>query len=354
MKMAPTSANENPPIGLPSLLFLNRSGKLNAAVIGLDIGGTFIRAGLFNTAGKLLAARQTPIEAQEGAQVGLERIAGLVRELVKESGNLSLIGIGLGATGPVDPSQGILRNPYTLPGWEDIPIVSLLREIFGVPVSLENDADMAALGEYWQGAGKGIQRLAAVTVGTGIGTALILEGKIYRGLEGSHPEVGHQVIDPSGPLCYCGARGCWEVLASGLAIARQAGELIGEYPASILLKKIGGNPDLIDARMVAEAALEHDPLAERVFEQAARYFSLGLVNLILFYLPDVIVLSGGVMKSFALFKPTIEKTIVQHNIMAPLDQVRIIPAALGYYAGLYGAAYNILYELEQDIDCLQA
>lgn len=325
----------------------------NAGVIGLDLGGTFIRAGLFDTTGKLLATQQTPIEAQRGAQGGLERIADLVRELVNESGNLSLIGIGLGASGPVDPGQGVLRNPYTLPGWEDIPIVSQLKEIFGVPVSLENDADMAALGEYWQGAGRKVQRLAAVTVGTGIGASLILEGKIYRGLDGSHPEIGHHVIDPSGRLCYCGARGCWEVLASGAGIARQACELIAEYPSSVLMKKTGGQPDRIDARMVAEAAQENDPLAMRVFEQASRYFSLGLVNLILFYLPEVVVLSGGVMKSYPLFKPAIEEAIVRHNVMAPLDRVRIIPAALGYYAGLYGAAYNILYGLEQEIECLQ-
>ena len=120
--------------------------------------------------------------------------------------------------------RGTINNPYTLPTWEDVPIVDFLVDRFGVPVSLENDADAAALGEYWQGAGRDVQRLCAVTVGTGIGTAYILHGKIVRGNGGWHPEGGHMIIDPSGPQCYCGAKGCWESLASGSAIALFARE----------------------------------------------------------------------------------------------------------------------------------
>jgi glucokinase len=315
-------------------------------VIGLDLGGTFIRAGLFHSSGELHGVRQAYMPTRESVQKGLEQIAALVIELTQEHGSAHLTGIGIGATGPIDARRGCIQNPFTLPGWEDVPIVDWLQDRFDLPVLLENDADMAALGEYWQGAGMDVTRLAVVTVGTGIGTACILDGKIYRGLEGVHPEIGHHVIDPSGPLCYCGAKGCWEVLASGTAIARTAHELLQAYPSSILWSKTAGGLEQIHAHMVAEAAKEDDPLAVRVIEQAGRYFSLGLVNLINFFVPEMIVLGGSVMNSLSLFMPFIERTITRHNVMVPATRVRIIPAKLGIHAGLYGAAFCILQKLE--------
>jgi len=310
-------------------------------VIGIDLGGTFVRAGMFDDQGNILATNQVPIEAKRGAEEGLGRISTLIEQTVYDSGSQALGGIGIGATGPVDPLRGVIQNPYTLPGWEEVPIVTRLQDRFGVPVCLENDADAASLGEYWMGAGKNVSRLVAVTVGTGIGTACIIDGEIYRGLNGAHPEAGHQIIDPAGPQCYCGARGCWEVLASGTAIAHAAQARLAEYPSSGLISLAHGDSAQIDARMVAEAALQDDPLARQIIDRAAEYFSLGLINVINFWVPEVIVLSGGVMINQELFMPAIQNAIARHNVMVPARQVRILPAALGYHAGLYGAAYTI-------------
>jgi glucokinase len=313
-------------------------------VIGIDLGGTMVRAGAFGEDGRLQQMRQTPIEARRGPQVGLERIGGLIAEVLAEiPESSSLKGIGVGATGPVDALRGTVNNPYTLPTWEDVPITGYLRERFGVPVTLENDADVAALGEYWCGAGQGVGRLYAITVGTGIGTALIMDGEIYRGLDGTHPDGGHQVIDPSGPECYCGAHGCWESLASGSAIARMAQEvaLSQGRKGEALLRLAGGEASRITAKLAAQAALQGDALAGEVMRRAAEAFALGVVNVVTLFTPEMIVLSGGVMQSAELFMPALKRAMQRHNVMVPATKVRIVEAQLGEYAGLYGAAFTI-------------
>ncbi|MBN1147800.1 MAG: ROK family protein [Anaerolineales bacterium] len=314
--------------------------------IGIDLGGTFVRVGAIDGQGNLLVADQSPIEARRGPQVGLAHIIALIEttleRLAAQGGRFHLAGIGFGSTGPVYPETGIIDNPYTLPTWENVSIFEPLQARFGVPLTLENDADVAALGEYWMGVGRGVKRLYAITVGTGIGAAFILDGRIYRGVTGAHPDGGHQVIDPNGPQCYCGLRGCWESLASGPAIARQAQARIDEYPHSLLLELAGGDAARIDARMTAQAAAAGDPLAAAVMERAAWHFSLGVANIIILFLPDVIVLSGGVMESIDLFKPALDRMTAAIDVMVPASQVRIVPAQLGYHAGLYGAAYSVM------------
>jgi len=294
--------------------------------IGIDLGGTLVRVGAFDLEGQLIGQNEASIASIPPAS-GLNLIEHLIQSTIDSSHASSLLGIGIGATGPVDAVHGIINNPYTLEGWSNVPIVERLNKTFNVRVRLENDADAAALGEYWQGAGRDTKRLYAVTVGTGVGTSLIVDGEIYRGVDGSHPEGGHQLIDPNGPECYCGHRGCWESLISGSAIPSQARDTLN-----------------MDSSSVAEAARAGNPAALAIMQKAARDFSLGIVNIISFFVPDVLVLSGGVMKSADLFLPTLEQTLKTPNPMVPFDRVHILPAQLGYYAGLYGGAYMILSE----------
>ena len=308
--------------------------------IGVDLGGTHVRLGAFDLEGHLLAQQHASI-ADMGPESGLPLMERLIHELLDSLGSPTLLGIGIGSTGPLDTIRGLINNPYTLAGWMNVPVVERLNGTFGVPVRLENDADAAALGEYWQGAGKGASRLYAVTVGTGVGTSLIAEGKIYRGLDGSHPEGGHQLLDPNGPECYCGHRGCWESLISGPAIA---GHARGAKDNERLLAMAGGDPERLDARLVAEAARLGDPTALAIMQKAARDFGLGVINIISLFVPDVLVLSGGVMRSIDLFLPTLEKMLQTPNPMVPFERVHILPAQLGYYAALYGGAYLILSE----------
>jgi glucokinase len=308
--------------------------------IGVDLGGTLVRVGAFDTNGQLLFQNEAKI-ASIRPESGIHIIEQLIRETLTSIKQPVLLGIGIGATGPIDPIRGTINNPYTLAGWNNVPIVEWLNEVFDVPVRLENDADAAALGEYWQGAGKGAKRLYAVTVGTGVGTALIVDGKIYRGLDGSHPEGGHQLIDPNGPECYCGRRGCWESLISGPAISSRASSAPNNKH---LIDLAHGDLNRIDAHFVGEAARAGDATAAAIMQQVTRDFSLGIINVISFFVPDILVLSGGVMQSADLFLPTLKEMLKTPNPMVPFEQVQIMPAQLGYYAGLYGSAYTILNE----------
>jgi glucokinase len=312
---------------------------MNKVVIGIDLGGTIVRAGAFDAGGNMLSVREIPIEAARGPELGLRKIQRLIEQVWMECGAESLVGIGIGATGPVDPINGLIHNPFTLPTWDNVPIVEWMGKAFSIPVILENDADVAALGEYWQGAGQSTKKLFAVTVGTGVGTALIEAGQIYRGMDGLHPEAGHILLDPSGPLCYCGAHGCWESFCAGPSIVRDV--LRMDLSHSSLLQMAGGDRENIDARLIANAARDGDLVAQQAMEKAARYFGLGIINVIIVFLPEMIVLSGGLMKSSDLFLPVMQEAIDAHSVMIPAKQVRILPAQLGYHAGLYGAAYTI-------------
>lgn len=308
-------------------------------VIGIDLGGTTVRAGAFDSDGKLLVVRETLIEAPRGPEFGLRKIQRLVEQVLAESGSKSLIGIGMGATGPVDIVRGLINNPFTLPTWENVPVIEWMQKSFNVTVTLENDADAAALGEYWQGAGRDSERLYAVTVGTGIGTALIIGGQIYRGLDGSHPEGGHMVLDPSGPLCYCRQRGCWESLCAGPAIERQAHE--ANLAESQLPGMSGGAREKIDARLVFEFARTGDRVALGIVERVSKYFTQGVLNIAILFTPDTIVLSGGVMRNVDFFMPDLQQTMRAYTEMVPAHHIHITPAQLGEYAGLYGSAYTI-------------
>jgi glucokinase len=312
---------------------------MDKVIIGIDLGGTTVRAGAFDSQGKLLVVHETPIEAARGPEFGLKKIQGLIEQVSAECGTKLLVGIGVGSTGPLDPIQGIINNPFTLPTWENVPIVEWLQKSFHVPVTLENDADAAALGEYWQGAGRAVPRLYAVTVGTGIGTALIVDGQIYRGLAGSHPEGGHMLLDPSGPLCYCKMRGCWEILCAGPAIERQARE--ADLTGSRLLEMCEADREKISARMVFEAARLGDAVALAIVEKVSAYFAVAILNIAILFAPELIVLSGGVMRSVDFFLPRIRQTMQDYREMVPAHRIQIVPAQLGYYAGLYGSAYTI-------------
>jgi glucokinase len=308
----------------------------NGIVIGVDLGGTNVRVGSFALDGNLLSFQDAPIKAHKGPEEGIQKIADLIKT-VSSNVNQPVLGVGIGSAGPLDRERGRIQNPYTLPGWEDVDIVSSIEAIFKVPVALENDADAAALGESWAGAGRGLSRLAMVTIGTGVGTGFIFNGEIYRGVDGFHPEGGHIIIDPSGPECYCGAKGCWESLVSGPAIAkfvRQAHNL----QDSSLYQACSGDADRIDAAMVFAEARFGDHLANRLVMQTAQYIGLGLVSIIMLYLPDCIVLTGGVIRSYDLLKGQINNIITRHNVVVPAHQVRLQLSQLGQRAGMFGAA----------------
>ena len=293
----------------------------------VDIGGTKIAVGVVDDRGKVLARTQAPTDPQN-YEASLDLIGRMLRETA-QSARTEISGIGIGSTGPVDPMKGEFGDVDFLPGWRGKSPVKDLSQVFDVPVALENDGDAAALAEAGWGAGRNRSRLIYVTVGTGIGGGIILDGELYRGVDGAHPEVGHQVIDPAGPQCSCGFRGCWEALAAGPAMAAWF-----ESHGS----KAGPNRDGITAKRICELARQGDELARKAVEREALYLGLGLANLINLFTPDAIVLSGSVMKSAPLFLDPIRAVIRQGCRFVPAEKTELMLASLGEDTNLIGAA----------------
>jgi len=294
----------------------------------VDIGGTKIAVGMVDEDGQVVARAECPTDAERGPADGLDRITALLRATAAQA-DARLAGIGVGCTGPVYPLEGTLGDVPFLPGWQGVNLVGELAARFGVSAAMENDADAAALAEARWGAGRGVGSFIYVTVSTGIGTGMVIDGKLYRGVDGAHPEIGHHVIDASGPLCYCGARGCWESLASGPALAAW---FEATYPGVVL----GSDP--LDARQICDAAEQGDPRAQAAIDRLGYTIGLGLANLITLFVPDVIALGGGVMQSRHLFWDRMQDTIRATCGLVPHERVRVVPAALGAEAPLAGAA----------------
>jgi glucokinase len=293
----------------------------------VDIGGTKTAVGMVNDAGQVLSRRELPTAADNYA-TGLAAVASMLRETARKAG-VEITGIGIGSTGPVDPITGRFGEVDFLPGWRGQNPVKDLARMFNVQVALENDADAAALAEAGWGAGKNKSRLIYVTVGTGIGGGIVFDGQLYRGVAGSHPELGHQVIDPSGPACSCGFHGCWESLAAGPAMAAWAtNNAPADYPHRANLT----------AKRICELARQDDDLARQAVEREAYYLGLGLANLINLFTPDVIVLSGSVMKSAVLFLDGIRKVICRGCRFVPFEKTDLALASLGDDTNLIGAA----------------
>src|SRR5215470_16785307 len=217
----------------------------------VDIGGTKVAVGMVDDDGRVLARAQTPSDGQNYAH-GLEAIVRMLRETSAKVGQ-AITGIGIGATGPVDPIRGEFGDVDFLPGWRGQNLVRDLEQNFSVRVAMENDGDAAALAEAGWGAGRNRTRLIYITVGTGIGGGIVLDGELYRGVDGAHPEVGHQVIDPAGPLCSCGFHGCWESLATGPAMAAWFG----------LQREADRGSEQVTAKQICQLATEGEPLARR-------------------------------------------------------------------------------------------
>ena len=293
----------------------------------VDIGGTKIAVGVVDDNGKVLARAETPTDPDNYA-AGLDEIVRRLRDTEKNSG-AKLRGIGIGSTGPIDPIRGEFGDVDFLPGWRGKSLVRDLEDRFKLRAALENDGDAAALAEAGWGAGRNRTRLIYITVGTGIGGGIIVDGKLYRGVDGAHPEVGHQVIDPAGPQCSCGFRGCWESLAAGPAMVAW----IESHAPRGYLHRQG-----ITAKRICELAQEGDETALQAVEHEALYLGLGLANLINLFTPDAIVLSGSVMKSAPLFLDRIREVIKSGCRFVPAEKTELTLASLGDDTNLIGAA----------------
>src|SRR5260221_2033442 len=312
-------------------------------VIWLYIGGTSMVAGIIAAEdGHVRGRLSVPTDSQRGAEDGLRRITELIEQSILNSGLSRHVigGIGIGATGPVDSITGRVNNPFTLPGWDNLPLIDHLTAHFRLPAYLLGDCQVAALGEHWVGAGRGTRHMLYITVGTGIGGGLIVDGKLHRELGLISGEVGHQVIDVNGPDCYCGAKGCWEMFAAGPAIARRAAERVPHD--SSLLTLADNDRSKITPLLISRAAEQGDAFAIELLDQTAFYLGVGLANLLNIITPEVAIMGGGVMGSWSLLAPKMIETVRSRAAMIPFEQMRIVPASLGLNAGIIGAGRAIL------------
>jgi glucokinase len=283
-------------------------------IVGIDLGGTQVRVAVATPDGAIIgtAKAHTP---ELGGPSGMVAWARENAERLAKGAPIEVVGIGV--PGPSDPLSGVLVNPPNLSGWPaGLPLGDMLRKVFGAPVHLENDANLAAVAEHNRGAGRGVRNLVYVTWSTGIGAGLILHDRLYSGTHGSAGELGHMVLDPNGPPCFCGMRGCVEAYASGHSIATRAGRPAAE---------------------VFLAAQAGDPEAAGIVEGAARMVGLGLLNLTNLVDPEVIVMGGGITQSWDLVQGWLGEAILASPFVTPNRRPRIVRAGLGADVGLVGA-----------------
>lgn len=289
---------------------------------GIDLGGTKILTSVADRQGNILAEVYLPTEAEKGTTVILSNIYKSVTQAMSEAGfSGEPAALGLGVPGAV--AAGLVHLAPNL-GWQDFDLGSELSRVFSCPVGIANDANLAALGEYTFGAGRGSNSMLYVTVSTGIGAGIIYRGEILEGESGTAGELGHISIDPNGPLCTCGNHGCLEALASGTAIARRASEFVA-------------NGQSISAKELAQAAQQGDKGALKIFEEAAIYLGMGLANAANLLNPQLIILGGGVMEMRQLlWQPMVEEFNARVHRGAR-KAVSLVPAGLGVKAGVMGA-----------------
>jgi glucokinase-like ROK family protein len=309
-------------------------------VAGVDIGATSIDLGIADFSGKMLARYSEAASIKDGPIKVLGRVCSLLEKLLLENSlNIGKVkGIGIGVPGPVDFSVGMLVSPPIMPGWDCYPIIQTVQQWFpSANVVVDNDVNVMALGEINQGAGRGVDNLIFVKIGTGIGAGIVCEGKIYRGFRGCAGDIGHISVDKSGPLCHCGNRGCLETIAAGPAIAERALLAAQMGNSSIILKHYEENAMSLRAEDVGDAAREGDPTAIEVIRASGQYIGDVLAGLVNFYDPQMIVIGGGVSNLGNLLLSSIRQTVLSRSTPLATRDLHIVFSAIAADAGVLGA-----------------
>ncbi|MGI8587871.1 MAG: ROK family protein [Chloroflexia bacterium] len=316
-------------------------------VVGVDLGGTKIMTARVSPAGEVLEQHREATPAAEGVDAVVEAILRSIQAVIADADPAELIGVGVGAPGPLDPATGILYSPPNLPGWDSVPLRDILGERLAalldrpVPVQLGNDANAAALGEYLFGVGRdrpGLRHLVYFTISTGIGSGVIADGRIFGGAHGLAVELGHTTVDLHGPRCKCGNIGCIEAIAAGPAIARQGAELVAGGKAPVLAALAGGRADAVTTELVEAAARQGDPDALDLITHAGVAIGTAVVNAIHTFNPQMIVIGGGVAKMGPMLFEPLEATVRERTMPPFLRDLQILPATLGDQVGVLGAA----------------
>lgn len=305
-------------------------------VLGVDIGGTKVAAGVVTERGEILRQLRVLMSARGTAEEGLAAVVAAIDGI--RTAGATFEAIGIVSPGPLDPKSGIVVNPPNLPCWRNYPLIEAVRRKYGLSTRLDNDANAAGLAEALWGAGRGYSQVFYATLGTGIGTGIVFDGRIHHGRTGAAAEGGHVTIDYNGPRCGCGKRGCIEVLASGPAIAERARKMLVETRTGALLRLAKGEPANISTELVADAYRAGDPIATTVLRQTAELLAIWLGNIIDVLEPDVMVIGGGVSELMSGFFPYIKELLPQWSINQRCTEIPLVRARYGGDAGIAGAA----------------
>jgi len=308
--------------------------------IGLDLGGTNIKCGVVDDQGRVLAKQSVPTHADEGPEAVIQQMAESARVVVSEAGLeiIKIKAVGIGSPGPIDFERGLLAAAPNMPLFRGVPIRDRIAQILNLPVALENDANASAIGEYWIGAGRGglVRHLIVLTLGTGIGGGVIMDGRIVHGAFGNAGEPGHIIVVPGGRPCGCGQSGCLETYSSASRTGQRATEALEAGEASSL-REVHARGE-VTAKDVFQAAAAGDALANRIVDETALYLGVGCVNLCRLLDPELIVLAGGMVQAGGILLDRVRKAFASHSWKMATDRVRIVPTELGDDAGIIGAA----------------
>jgi glucokinase len=310
--------------------------------VGVDIGGTKVAAGLVNRNGEIKTQIRTPMMAHGEAGDGLAAVVSAIDLLLSHDAKARTLirGIGICAPGPLDPATGVVINPPNVPCWRNFPLAAEVEKVYRVRVKVENDANAAALAEAYWGAGRGYRHIFYAGIGTGIGTGIVCDGRIYNGRTGAAAEGGHMSIDYGGPLCGCGKPGCIEVLAAGPAIARSArAKLASEKNSgSTILDLAKGNIEAVTSEMVGHAYAAGDQLAKQILQETVKLLSLWLSNIVDLLEPDVIIIGGGVAAMLSPFFGDLSTWLAEYCINSRCQEIPLLNAHYGADAGIAGGA----------------
>lgn len=313
-------------------------------VLSVDLGGTNLRVAAVTEEGTISERLETLSDARSGAEAVLKKVAGAVRDLgtKRESGGEKIVGVALGFPGIVDPVKGVVYRSPHFPDWKDLEFVSFLKEEISWPLLADNDANLAALGEAWKGSGQGRKRFFMMTLGTGVGGGIVIDGRVFHGDRGFAGEFGHICIETDGPPCACGSRGCLETFISGTGILRMA-EISDQVEGrEHLLAKLGKPLARTTVKDLYEAALDGDIFANTLFKKMGNFLGLGIASLVNTLGIETVILGGGVAQAWDFFIETAKKELSQRTYEETARSVKILKSALGTDAALVGGAAAFL------------
>jgi glucokinase len=311
-------------------------------IMGVDVGGTKVAAGVIDAEGVIITQRRVPMVSNSTAAAGLKSVLSAIHSVMDTLDDPQQVrAIGICAPGPLDPNTGVIINPPNIPCWRDFPLAREVAATYPVPVKVDNDANSAALAEARWGAGRGYNNVFYATIGTGIGTGIILDGHIYHGRTGAAGEGGHVSVDYRGPICPCGKPGCIEVFASGPAIAKRARVKLANAAhaeSSLLWQLANGNPEGVTTEMVGKASPAGDPIANETLHETVDVLSLWLGNIVDLLDPEAIIIGGGAATLLLPFFEEMRERIPAYCVNSRAREVALLPAHYGADSGIAGGA----------------